>query len=78
MSGDVSSNQITFDGSTGGTTKVFTTAISNNFIANKTLATVPRQDDEVIINRVSGDETGVFKISQSALVSSVIVIPIEL
>ena len=61
LSGDVSSNQITFDGSTGGTTKVFTTAISNTFIANKTLATAPRQDDEVIINRVSGDSTGVFK-----------------
>ena len=76
LSGDVSSNQITFDGSTGGTTKVFTTAISNTFIANKTLATAPRQDDEVIINRVSGDSTGVFKISQSALVSSVPVIPI--
>jgi microcystin-dependent protein len=76
LTGDVSSNQITFDGSTGGTTKTFTTAISNNFIANKTLATQPRQDDEVIINRVSGDETGVFKISQSALVSSVPVIPI--
>ena len=76
LSGDVSSNQITFDGSTGGTTKVFTTAISNTFIANKTLATAPRQDDEVIINRVSGDSTGVFKISQSALVSSVPGIPI--
>ena len=76
LSGDVSSNQITFDGSTGGTTKVFTTAISNTFIANKTLATAPRQDDEVIINRVSGDSTGVFKISQSALVSSVPVIPV--
>ena len=76
LSGDVSSNQITFDGQTGGTTKVFTTAISNTFIANKTLATVPRQDDEIIINRVSGDETGVFKISQATLVSSVPIIPI--
>ena len=38
LSGDVSSNQITFDGQTGGTTKVFTTSISNTFIANKTLA----------------------------------------
>tara|TARA_B100000941_G_scaffold255269_1_gene203881 strand:+ start:645 stop:2726 length:2082 start_codon:yes stop_codon:yes gene_type:complete len=76
LTGDVSSNQITFDGQTGGTTKVFTTAISNTFIANKTLVTTPNSDDEVIINRVSGDSTGVFKISQQSLVSSVPVIPI--
>ena len=76
MTGDVSSNQITFDGQTGGTTKVFSTAISNTFIANKTLVTTPNTDDEIIINRVSGDSTGVFKISQQSLVSSVPVIPI--
>ena len=76
MTGDVSSNQITFDGQTGGTTKTFTTAISNTFIANKTLVTTPNTDDEIIINRVSGDSTGVFKISQQSLVSSVPVIPI--
>ena len=76
LSGDVSSNQITFDGQVGGTTKTFTTAISNTFIANKTLATVPNNDDEIIINRISGDDTGVFKISQAALVSSVPTIPI--
>ncbi len=76
ISGDVSSNQITFDGQTGGTTKVFTTQISNTFIADKNLASLPNNDDEIIINRISGDETGVFKISQQALVSSVPVIPI--
>ena len=76
ISGDVSSNQITFDGQTGGTTKVFTTQISNTFIADKNLASLPNNDDEIIINRISGDETGVFKISQQALVSSVPVIPV--
>jgi microcystin-dependent protein len=76
LSGDVSSNQITFDGQIGGTTKTFTTSISNTFIANKTLATVPNTDDEIIINRISGDDTGVFKISQAALVSSVPTIPV--
>ena len=76
LSGDVSSNQITFDGQVGGTSKTFNTEISNTFIANKTLTTTPNSDDEIIINRISGDETGVFKISQQALVSSVPVIPI--
>ncbi len=76
MIGDVSSNQITFDGQTGGTTKVFTTAISNTFIADKTLVTTPNSDDEIILNRISGDSTGVKKISQQALVSTVPTIPI--
>ena len=52
LSGDVSSNQITFDGQVGGTTKTFTTAISNTFIANKTLATQPNNDDEIIIKKL--------------------------
>ena len=76
ISGDVSSNQITFDGQVGGTTKTFNTAISNTFIAGKQAVTVPNNDDEIIINRISGDDTGVFKISQQALVSSVPVIPV--
>lgn len=76
LSGDVSSNQITFDGQVGGTAKTFNTTISNTFIAGKTSVTTPNNDDEIIINRISGDDTGVFKISQQALVSSVPVIPI--
>ena len=76
LTGDVSSNQITFDGQVGGTTKTFTTQISNTFIADKTFTTSPNADDEIIINRISGDDTGVFKISQQALVSSVPVIPV--
>ena len=54
LTGDVSSNQITFDGQTGGTTKTFNTSISNTFIANKTLTTTPNNDDEIIINRILG------------------------
>ena len=76
LTGDVSSNQITFDGQVGGTAKTFNTEISNTFIAGKTAVTTPNNDDEIIINRISGDDTGVFKISQQALVSSVPVIPV--
>ena len=45
-------------------------------LLTKHLLLCPRQDDEIIINRVSGDETGVFKISLATLVSSVPIIPI--
>lgn len=76
LTGDVSSNQITFDGQVGGTAKTFNTSISNTFIAGKQSVTAPNRDDEIIINRISGDDTGVFKISQAALVSSVPVIPV--
>ena len=76
LTGDVSSNQITFDGQVGGTAKTFNTSISNTFIAGKQSVTSPNRDDEIIINRISGDDTGVFKISQQALVSSVPVIPV--
>ena len=76
LTGDVSSNQITFDGQVGGTAKTFNTSISNTFIAGKQSVTSPNRDDEIIINRISGDDTGVFKISQAALVSSVPVIPV--
>ena len=71
MNGDVSSNQIVFDGQQGGTTKVFTTEISNTFIANKAEVATSNIDDEFIINRTSGNDLGVKKISQRNLLASV-------
>lgn len=71
MNGDVSSNQIVFDGQQGGTTKVFTTEISNTFIANKAEVATSNIDDEFIINRTSGNDLGVRKISQRNLLAAV-------
>jgi len=70
VQGDVSSNQITFDGQQGGTNKIFTTEISNAFIANKTDVSTSNIDDEFIINRTSGTP-GTYKITQRNLLSSV-------
>ena len=70
VQGDVSSNQITFDGQQGGTTKIFTTEISNAFIANKPSVSTSNIDDEFIINRTSGTP-GTYKITQRNLLSSV-------
>lgn len=75
LSGDVSSNLISFDGQTGGTTKVFTTAISNTFIANQNPTPESRVDDEFILNRVSGTP-GVYKISQRNFLAAVPTTPI--
>ena len=70
MSGDVSSPAFSFDGQSGGSTKTFTTTISNGFIANKTPTGISQGDDEIIINRVSGT-TGVFKTSKAAFIASI-------
>jgi len=74
MTGEVSStNSVAFDGQTGGLTKQFTTQINQTFIADKTAVTTPDSADEIVINRPG---TGLRKITQSNLVSTIPVIPI--
>lgn len=68
--GDVSAPEFVFDGQTGGSTKTFTTSISNTFISNKTAVTSSQIDDEVLINRTSGS-TGLYRISRSALFNAI-------
>ena len=70
IQGDVSSNQITFDGQQGGSNKIFTSTISNSFIANKSEVSTSNIDDEFIVNRTSGTP-GVYKITQRNLLNSV-------
>lgn len=70
MTGDVVANDFVFDGQTGGSTKTFTTSISNQIIAAKTAVSSTQVDDEILINRVSGD-TGLFKITRRNLFSAV-------
>jgi len=62
IAGDVASDIVSFDGQTGGTNKQFNTTINPDFITSKDRTTVSNNDDEVIINRTTGD-TGLFKIS---------------
>jgi microcystin-dependent protein len=71
LAGDVSSNAIVFDGQQGGTNKVFTTEIANDFIANKDEVSTSNIDDEFVINRTSGNDLGVKKISQRNLLAAV-------
>jgi microcystin-dependent protein len=74
MTGDITSPAFSFDGQAGGSTKTFTTTISNGFIANKTPTGITQNDDEILINRISGT-TGVFKTTKAAFLSSVAVNP---
>lgn len=63
ISGDVTPASFVFDGQTGGTTKTFNIQISNSFISNKTRTFDASENDEILINKVSGD-TGIYKISK--------------
>ena len=70
LTGDVSAPAFAFDGSTGGTTKTFQTSISNAFISNQLLTTFAENDDEIIINRLTGT-TGLFRLSKRTFLESV-------
>lgn len=62
LTGDVASDNVVFDGQTGGSNKVFNTTINSDFIASKELTQTSLNTDEVIINRTTGN-TGLYKVS---------------
>ena len=74
LTGDVSADDFVFDGQVGGSVKTFTTSISNTIVSNKTNVTESQVDDEILINRTSGD-TGLKKISRRNLLKAVAVNP---
>lgn len=75
IAGDVATTaDVVFDGQSGGSQKVFNTVISNEIISGKTETFESQVDDELIINRTSGN-TGLFKISRRNLLSAVPVNP---
>lgn len=69
LTGDVSSDPITFDGA-GDLTKTFTTTLSDRFISDKSVVVTPQTGDELLINRTQG-EGGLFRISQTNLLKGV-------
>tara|TARA_B100001287_G_scaffold253259_1_gene235850 strand:- start:9525 stop:11540 length:2016 start_codon:yes stop_codon:yes gene_type:complete len=75
ITGDVSADDIIFDGQTGGSLKTFSTTISNQIIAGKTNVSSSSPDDEIILNRQSGD-TGLKKITVQNLLNAVPITPI--
>jgi len=77
ITGDVSAPDVVFDGQTGGSTKIFNTVISNQIVAGKTNVVSSQADDEILINRTSGD-TGLKKISRVNLLNAVPRTPVGL
>lgn len=75
MTGDVSAPSFEFDGKTGSSTKTFVTTISNSFISTKNTLYDATAGDEIIINKTSGTEQGLYKISKANFLKTIPIIP---
>lgn len=72
ITGDVDTNSFEFDG-TGGT-KTFDVRISNAFISNKDLISNVDNEDEILVNKVSGN-TGIYRTNKRNFLKSLQLIP---
>jgi len=70
FTGDVTADDIVFDGQTGSTLKIFDTQISNDIVAGKTVVLTSQADDEFLINRTTGS-TGLKKINRQNLFAAI-------
>lgn len=73
MAGDVTSSGFSFDGATGGTTKVFSTLINPDFVDNKTELTTVDGSDLLLIYRPG---TGLGKMYRTTFFQKVATVPI--
>lgn len=73
LEGDVTSDDITFDGTVGGNVKVFTTALSESYVTDKPEITSILENDEFLISR--GTE-GLKKIKKNNLWTAILKLPI--
>ena len=76
MTGDVSSDNIQFDGQSGGTVKTLTTTISSDFISTKTETVTVNPNDYLLIFRQTGVETGLRKISRTTFFTQIPTVPV--
>jgi microcystin-dependent protein len=72
LTGDITSNTISFNGQQVGGVAIFTTSISPDLITSKTPAFESLGTDEFLINRVG---TGLRKLSRTSLLSTVATVP---
>jgi len=75
MQGDVTSDNLSFDGQSTNGQAVFTTAISQDIITNKTEATDSVLNDQILIYR-SGTNAGLKKQSKATFISNIPTVPV--
>ena len=73
LTGEVSSNTVSFDGQSGSGLATFSTTISQDFVTNRTEVTTTQDNDEFLINRPG---TGLRKITKTMLLTNVATMPI--
>lgn len=67
ITGDVETVENSFDGQTGGGIKEFNISIKNSLISGKAQVSDSLSNDEFIIDRISGNSTGLRRISRQTL-----------
>ena len=72
LTGEVSSNSVSFDGQSGTGTAIFTTTISQDFVTTKTEVLDSQSNDEFLINRPG---LGLRKTTKNAVFSNVATMP---
>lgn len=75
ISGDLESDPVLFDGQTGGTTKTFDVTLKNSVVGSRNRLQSTLSTDEFLVNRVEGEEVGLFKASRQAILNAVPVNP---
>lgn len=75
MQGDVTSDNLSFDGQSTNGQAVFTTTISQDIITNKTEVTDSLLNDQILIYR-SGTNSGLKKMSKASFISNIATVPI--
>lgn len=75
LSGDVSSNTITFDGQ-GDDPVIFTTSITQDFVASKTAVTNSVPSDQLLIYRTVTNDVGLRRITKQNFISNIPTVPI--
>ena len=75
LQGDVTSNNLSFDGQSTNGQAVFTTAISQDIITNKTEATDSILNDQILVYR-SGTNAGLKKMSKATFISNIATVPV--
>ena len=83
MTGDVTATSFAFDGKSGDSTKVFTTTVSDGFVASKEVLTTSQLSDEIIIRKTQlapGEDIqqplGLYRISKLNFLNSLPTIPV--
>ena len=69
--GDVETVEQVFDGQTGGGTKTFNLTLKNTLISAKATVSTSLSSDEFIVNRTSGVDQGLKKISRATIFNNI-------